>query len=83
MQMQSNNFGIVILSAFFIVGGALLIFGSWKKGRWLFESVGVDWLSRFILDRLGTEQKEEYRGCLNYLVGTMSILFGLALLLLL
>jgi len=48
--------------------------------HWLFESVGVDWLSRFVLEQLGMHQKEEYRHCINYLVGVMSILLGFILL---
>jgi hypothetical protein len=80
MQAPANKIGLLLLASFFIIGGSLLIIGSWKKWQSLFGSVGVDWFSRLFYDNLGTDQRVEYRQCFYYGIGIVSISIGIVLL---
>jgi hypothetical protein len=80
MQDTSNKIGLSLLASFFIIGGCLLIIGSWKRWQLLFGSVGVDWLSKILFDTLGTDQGIEYMQFLYSVIGILSILMGIVLL---
>jgi hypothetical protein len=80
MHATSNKIGLPLLASFFIIGGCLLIIGSWKRWHWLFGSVGVDWLSKIFFDNIGADQDVEYRQFFYYVIGIISILIGIVLL---